>query len=88
MARAVLLPDGDDVELEVVEAAEQQAKEDEWLQAHDRRSFGLKKNEKIAKNTIPLEIETLHCRGRQHAALSSSRRAWTFALSSAIGLRE
>jgi hypothetical protein len=44
LAPAVFLPDGDDFDIEVVVAAEQQAKEDEWLQAHDRRNSGLKNN--------------------------------------------
>jgi hypothetical protein len=89
LAPAVFLPDGDDFDIEVVVAAEQQAKEDECLQAHDRSNYGLKKKEKReSKKTLPHEIETLRCRGRQYAALSSSRRAWTFALASATGFRE
>jgi hypothetical protein len=46
LAPAVLLPDGDGFDIDVVDAAEQQAKEDEWLQAHDRRNAGPKQPQK------------------------------------------
>jgi hypothetical protein len=52
LAPAVFLPDGDDFDIEVVVAAEQQAKEDECLQAHDRSNYVLKKkrNEKAKRH--------------------------------------
>jgi hypothetical protein len=49
LAPAVFLPDGDDFDIEVVVAAEQQAKEDECLQAHDRSNYGLKKKRETRK---------------------------------------
>ncbi len=59
LAPAVLLPDGDGFDIDVVDAAEQQAKKDEWLQAHDRR------------NAVPQQ--PLQKRARAHFRLQSKR---------------
>ena len=55
----MLFPDGDDFAIDVVDAAEQQAKEYEWLQAHDRR------------NAVPQQ--PLQKRARAHFRLQSKR---------------